>query len=263
MQRYRVNYKLLIGIFVGSVVLAITLFFLRNWQVSRKAGYYRANAQTAKDEGNLEEAFETLLKYVQLRRTEDEPRIELAHIGLELLKKPNVSPELQSQAFGALEEAVRKTSDPELRLELAKLILPHRPQDALVHLDELLRTSPDDEELLIMQAQATYRVKGVKPAIKLAYELIGYDVNGDKFDTTKAKAKDNPQAYSMAVGFVLEEDEDNRALAKRVADQLVEVNPDSAEAYLYRSMSMRILGEKDAATEALNKAYELIISDMY
>jgi tetratricopeptide (TPR) repeat protein len=168
MQRYRVNYKLLIGIFVGSVVLAVSLFFLRNWQVSRKADYYRVNAQTAKDEGKLEEAFETLLKYVQLRRNEEEPRIELANIGLELLKKPNVERELQSQAFGALEEAVRKTGDPKLRRELAKLILPGRPQDALVHLDELLRESPDDPELLIMQAQATYRVKGVKPALNLA-----------------------------------------------------------------------------------------------
>jgi predicted Zn-dependent protease len=259
MQRYRVNYKLLIGIFVGSVVLAITLFFLRNWQVSRKAGYYRANARTAKDEGKPEEAFETLLKYVQLRRNEDEPRIELAHIGLELLKKPNVPRELQSQAFGALEEAVRKTGDPELRRELAKLVLQvlGRPQDALVHLDELLSVNPDDKELLIMQAQATYRVKGVKPALDLAYKLIGYDATDDKFDTTKAKAKDDPQAYSMTVGFLLEEDEDNKDLAKRVADQLVEVNPESAEAYLFRSMSMRILGEKDAATEALNKAYEL------
>jgi tetratricopeptide (TPR) repeat protein len=259
MQRYRVNYKLLVSIFVGSVVLAVTLFFLRNWQVSRKAGYYRANAQTAKDEGKLEEAFETLLKYVQLRRDEDEPRIELAHIGLELLKKPNVPNELKSQAYGALEEAVRKTGDPELRLESAKLALQMlgRPQDALVHLDELLSANPDDEELLILQAQATYRVKGVKPAIKLAYELIGYDVNEDKFDTTKAKAKDNPQAYSMAVGFILEEDEDNKALAKRVADQLVEVNPDSADAYLYQSIALQILDEKDAAAEALAKAYEL------
>jgi tetratricopeptide (TPR) repeat protein len=257
MQRYRVNYKLLIGIFVGSVVLAVSLFFLRNWQVSRKADYYRVNAQTAKDEGKLEEAFETLLKYVQLRRNEPEPRIELANIGLELLKKPNIERELQAQAFGALDEAVRKTGDPKLRRELAKLILPGRPQDALVHLDELLRENGDDPELLIMQAQATYRVKGVKPAINLAYKLVGYDVESDKFDVSKAKAKDDPQAYSMLVGFVLEEDDENKDLAKRVADQLVEVNPESAEAYLYRSMSLRILGEMDAATEALNKAYEL------
>jgi tetratricopeptide (TPR) repeat protein len=259
MQRYRVNYKLLIGIFVGSVVLAITLFFLRNWQVSRKAGYYRANAQTAKDEGKLEEAFETLLKYVQLRRDEDEPRIELAHIGLELLKKPNVSRELQSQAFGSLEEAVRKTGDPELRLELAKLVLQvlGRPQDALVHLDELLSAKPDDKELLIMQAQATYRVKGVKPALDLVYNLIGYDAAADKFDPSKAKAKDDPLAYRMAVNLLLEEDDDNKDLAKRVADQLVEVNPESAEAYVHRSMALLMLGDKDAATAALDKAYEL------
>ena len=37
MQRYRVNYKLLVSVFVGTVVFVVAAYFLWHWQVNRKA----------------------------------------------------------------------------------------------------------------------------------------------------------------------------------------------------------------------------------
>ncbi|MCH7751352.1 MAG: hypothetical protein IH898_04280, partial [Planctomycetes bacterium] len=66
MQRYRVNHQLLIGLFVGGIVLSITLFFLWKWQVNRKAIWYHERSQVALEEDDKLEAFDYLKKFVNL-----------------------------------------------------------------------------------------------------------------------------------------------------------------------------------------------------
>ena len=261
MQRYRVNYKLLVGVFVGAVVLAVGSFLLWHFQVNRKATVFRENARVAKEEGKPAEAFDLLLKYVQLRREEVEPQIELAHIGLDIIKDENSQQELRSQAFAVLEQTVRRTGDPELTRELIKIIIGFRPQDALSHLEELLRENPDDSELLAMQAQALYRVKGAKPATDLCFKLVGYDRAGGEFDAKKSKVKDRPEVYSLLAGLIIEDDKDNEPLAERVIDEMVEVNPKSARAHLNRAVFLRTLDKKEESNKALDEAYMLDPAD--
>ncbi len=261
MQRYRVNYKLLVGLFVGSVLLTVTAIFLWKWQVNRNATWFRESSQAALEAGKQEEAFDQLLKYVQLRRDEDEPRLELAKIGLELIKNNNTKQEIRQQSFGVLEETVRRTGEPELTREFIKLIIGFRPQDALTHLDELLRNNPNDSELLAMEAQALYRVKGVKPAMDLCIKLVGYDQVTQEFDASKAKAKDRPEVYTLLASLVIEKDDD-KELAERVIDEMVKVNPDSSKAYLSQSVFLRTSDKKEEANAALARAYELDPDDL-
>jgi tetratricopeptide (TPR) repeat protein len=261
MQRYRVNYKLLVSVFVGAVVLAVGSFALWHFQVNRKATVFRENAKLAKDEGKNAEAFDLLLKYVQLRRDEVEPQIELAHIALDLINDQQTDQEVRSQAFAVLEQTVRRTGDPELARELVKIIISFRPQDALSHLEELLRDNPDDTELLAMQAQALYRVKGVKPAMELSMKLVGFDRATQKFDSSKSKVKDRPEVYSLLAGLIVENDKDDEELAEKVIDEMVAVNPKSARALLNQAVFLRTVDKKDESNKALDKAYELDPSD--
>ncbi len=256
MQRYRVNYRLLASLFLASFVTLIAGYFLWRWQVNRKATWFREGSQVAIKEGKTQEAFDLLLKYVQFRSDETEPRVELANIGLDILKDSTSKLEQQQAAYGVLTETVRRTGDPKLRLELTKLILPSRPQDALGHLEELLSDQPDNSELLSMQAQATYKVKGSKPAIDLCNRLVGLDVKTDKFDSAKATAKDRPEVYMLLASLVLERDK-NENLARRVIDQMVVENPKSADAFLTRSVFLRTTDDKEESLVALAKAYEL------
>ncbi len=256
MQRYRVNYRLLISLFVGVLVVMVATFFLQSWQVNRNASWYRESARAAMEQGKPEEAFDMLMNYVKLRQDEEEPRIELAKIGLKIIEDQKAPQEKILQSFAVLNESVARTGDPELRKELTKLIINQRPQDALAHLEELLLETPNDSELLAMQSQAVYKVKGSKPAMELCFRLVGYDKASDSFDSAKATAKDRPEVYALLAAIILERDQD-KELAKRVLDQLVEENPESADAYLKRSILLRSLGEDEEALAALDKAYEL------
>lgn len=256
MQRYRVNHRLLISIVVGSFVVIVATFFLWKWQVNRKASWLHESARVAMEEGKPEEAFDKLLNYVQLRPEEAEPRIELANIGLKIIEDQEASSETIAKSFAVLNEAVMRTGDPALRKELTKLIIGHRPQDALEHLEELLLDTPDDSELLSMQAQALYKVKGSKPAKDLCLRLVGYDKVSDSFDSAKATAKDRPEIYGLLATLIIERDQD-KEFARRVIDQMVVENPESADAYLKRSIFLRSLGDEEESLVALEKAYEL------
>ncbi len=119
MQRYRVNYQLLIGLFVGGIVLSITLFLLWEWQVSRKAIWYHERSQAALKEDDKLVAFDYLKKFVRLRRENEEARVELASIAADIAVMDGVSREEKGTAFQVLSETVRRTGDSALRRKLA------------------------------------------------------------------------------------------------------------------------------------------------
>lgn len=256
MQRYRVNYKLLLSVFIGVVVFGVGMYFLQQWQVSRKASWFRDSAKVALDEGKTQEAFDMLLKYVQLRRDEEEPRIELANIGIQMLDDPKTPIEMKYKAYAFLEETARRTGDPKLRRKFVELNIASRPQDALMHLEELIHDDPADTELLAMQLQALYRVKGNKPALEAGYKLVGYDQVKETFDPAKAPAKNRPEVYSMLAGLAMENNQDKEQ-AQQFIDEMIKQNPDSAEAFLNQSVFLRTVEKSDEAKQSLEKAFEL------
>ncbi|WP_197530383.1 tetratricopeptide repeat protein [Bythopirellula polymerisocia] len=226
--------------------------------MNRNASWYREDARAAMDEGETEEAFNKLLNYVRLRPDEEEPLIELANIGLTIIEEQEASSETISGAFATLNETVARTGDPDLRLKLTKLIIGHRPQDALNHLNELLQLpeKSGDSELESMYAQALYKVKGSKPALDYCLRLVGYDKASDSFDSAKATAKERPEVYSLLAALIIDRDQD-KEFAQRVMDQMIAENPESADAFLKQSIFLRSLGEVDESLVALEKAYEL------
>ncbi len=256
MQRYRVNYKLLVTVFVGVVVIGAGMYFLQQWQVSRKASWFRDSAKVALDEGKTQDAFDMLLKYVQLRRDEDEPRIELANIGIKMLEDPKIPLEMKYKAYAFLEETVRRTGNPELRRKFVEMNIASRPQDALMHLEDLIHDNPEDTELLSMQLQALYRVRGHKPALEAGYKLVGYDQVKESFDDANAPAKHRPEVYSMLAGLAMENNQ-NKGQAQQFIDEMIKQNPDSAEAYLNQAIFFRTINKPEEAKESLEQAYEL------
>lgn len=151
MQRYRINYRWLIGFFAGSLIFAVAAFFVQRWQVDRKAGDYITKAEDFLADDKPLEAFDSFYKYVQLRPDEDEARIKMATVAVDVIKDPLVKPEMRNSAFAVLDQAVRTTNDTKLRRDLAEIMLLfRRPQDAIGHLEDLLAEAPKDPELNTM-----------------------------------------------------------------------------------------------------------------
>ncbi|MCG8451060.1 MAG: tetratricopeptide repeat protein [Pirellulales bacterium] len=264
MQRYRINHQLIIGLFIGTIALFVAAYFLRSWQVKRKAGDYRELAAQKLAESEILEAFQYQTKYVLLRPNEDDARIELANIALEVIELAEAPREERGKALGVLQETVRRTGDAPLRLKLAELIISSFPSeraiDGLNHVEELLRDAPNDAELNELKVRALYRAKDFRRANELASGLVGFDRKSKEFVDDKVIVGNEPDIYYLlAQGF--HRSAKDREYARTVIDRMVEVNPDSPEAYLKQSIFLQQLGEKEAAAIALDKAYEVDPTD--
>ncbi|MEM8946908.1 MAG: tetratricopeptide repeat protein [Planctomycetota bacterium] len=253
MQRYRINYKWLIGFFVSCLVLAVTSYFVWAWQVERKAGNFIVRAEEALDEDDAVEAYRYFYQYVRLRPKDTEARIKMANCALDVMGREEVPIEKRQHAFRLINETVRRTNDPSLRRELARM---SRPTDALVHIKGLLESSPQDSELNGMLVQALYTSKKFDQVKKVAFDLIGYDKKADEFDSEKATLVGEPNVYAI-LAEILNKRDDNEELAERVIDQMIEANPEVGDAYLNKSSFLLSQRKYDEAADYLNQAYQL------
>lgn len=261
MQRYRVNYTLLVVLLVGVLACSGAVYGLWRYQVERKAGSLVEQADKAKAEGKIREEEQYLRNYLTVRP--DDREIEVRHanvwadIGGNEMNLPDWTVKDYMASRGVIEATLRKYNDEDkLRRRLVDLTLRFALfKDALAHIDMLLNRNPKDAELLRMRAMCMFQ-SGDLGALKNAYKLIGYDPDTDTFDVSKAMAPGEAIVYRNAAQ-VLRGGERRPELADRVMNQLVEVNPDKVEAYLQRADYRRSLEETDAAKEDLKKAYEL------
>ncbi|MEO2048885.1 MAG: tetratricopeptide repeat protein [Pirellulales bacterium] len=236
MQRYRVNYRLLAGLCVGGLVTAGLLYALWSYQISSGATYYLERAGKAEKVGNFRQAFHDILQYTRLHKENMDARVRLANLALDVSKLDDATREERGQAYGILEEAVRKVPDNfDLRRQLVDMLLAgRRYSSAKDQIEILLQSKPDDSELQSLRLQSLVSAGDYKNVKQYAYKLIGYDPKADTFDTSKAKALDRPKAYYLLSNVLLAKDK-NPELAERVIDQMVKANPESAEAHLQRS----------------------------
>ena len=255
MQRYRINYRWLIGSFVTALVVAIVAFFVQRWQVERKAGYFLAKAEAAQAEGLTGEAYSFYRKYVKLRPKEDDARIKMANAAIEVVKSPDITMEERGRAFGVLDQTVRTTDNSGLRRELAEILIGFRPQDAIPHLDVLLDEQPDDPKLNAFMIRTLFQLKDYKKLKTRAFKFIGYDRGKKEFNPETA-IQGEVDVYSLLSEVLLKVDRD-ADLARLVIDQMVVANPESAQANLRKSIFLTSLDEKEEAATFLDKAYEL------
>jgi|GEM_PF-2014081 len=256
MQRYRINYHWLIGFFASSLVLAATAYFMWSWQVSRKAGLFLTRAEQALIDESPLEAFRSYNKYIQLRPKEEDARIKMAKAAIEVIQDAELAMEERGLALGMLEQTVRTVDDPELRRELAKIVIGFRPLDAIEHIDTLLADNPNDSELNALRVRALFLTKSYDEAATHAFKLVGYDKLEGTFDSEKSLLQGEPEVYVLLANIIAQKEQDSE-LARQVIDQMVAMNPELPQAYLQQSLFLAVNGEKEQAVIALDKAYEL------
>jgi tetratricopeptide (TPR) repeat protein len=265
MQQYRVNYPLLIGLVVGTLVCSGAVYALWLFQIERKSGWLVSEAENAVAEGNYREATKLYWQYLTLHAADAPTRIAYARAYAKLSDQDDVTPEELNMAWRVLEGAVR---DPNIAaMPEAKELQRHlvelygadnvrRYQDALDHLGYMLERDPDDAELQVMRAKYLVLSGNMDDAVKYSYKLIGYDPQNDSFDVEKATAPHDAQVYSN-LAAILRAKQDNPELAERVMEQLIKVNPKSPEAYLARGRYYQGTDDAEAARADIEKAYEL------
>ncbi len=261
MQRYRVNYSLLIGLFVGALVVSGGGYLLWRFQINKSANWYQETAEKQLADGDAREAFRYQKMYVQLR-PEDEAKKRLTEIALAVTELPDVENEDIGTAYAYLDKSVRDTGDPELRRKLIDMQLDviRRPGDAETNIRDLLKQDPNDTELMGLLAKALFEARNFKAAKAYAMELIGYDEKTDEFDESKAKAPNEAEVYGLLAAHVLSRDNDPE-LAERIVQRMVETNPDSHVAFVKQSLLLRRLNKLDESRVALDRAYELDPTD--
>jgi tetratricopeptide (TPR) repeat protein len=266
-QRYRVNYRLLIGLVVGATIAAPTAYGLWWFQVDRNADRLLARADGAEERGEDEEVYDSLVTYIKLRRDDDEALVRLGHAAVKIAESLDVKLDQRKrgEAYGYVVEAVNRTGNQELRRELVDLHMFYgRPDLAQQTIEEIERAGgeeSEDRELMAVKAQCLYATQEFGKAADYSYKLIGYDPKGDAFDESAALAPDQPRVYAMLAQYLVINRQPE--LAERVVQRMVEANPQSREAFMMQyELLRRALGKPEEARAALEKAYELEPTDV-
>lgn len=260
MQRYQVNYKLLVGLVVGAIVVGGALYGLLLVQSYRGAEKLLVMAEEAREAGELKEAGMHLYRYTQKREKDEEHAVEMAMTFAEVAEDEDSPMEDKRQALGIMEATTRKwRKNVEIRRRLIDLMMKFGlTKDASEHLQILINDSPQDPELLRMLGTCYLRMNQNEKALRHCADALGYDQNRNKFDAEKAVAPGEIDLYGLLASALARTNADP-AKAETVMDYAVETNPDSADAYVARSRLRLSKGdeEKDAGIADLDKALEV------
>lgn len=263
MQRYRVNLPLLIGLVVGTIVLAGGSYGLYYFQKERNANRLLVREEAARAEGDLQESVNLLITYLKVRPRDQEAMARLSETLADIAEDPTSEPRDLRNAIGQLEATVREYPDREdLRRRLVDLYMSRRVgmlKQALDHVSQLLNQNPGDPELEVMRSKC-YFAAADSNALDHGFKLIGYDKLSDTFDASAAVAPNDPGVYSR-VAMALRNDEYNEELAERVIDQMIEANPTSGEAYLALGQYYELTDRKEDAVPEIKKALEFAPTD--
>lgn len=259
MERYRVNYTLLIALFVGTIVLAGGGFAFYKYQASRNASTLLSKADEAEQEGDLKRAAGFLTQYLAIRKEDKEVATRHANMRLEVSKLPDREPSDVQLAYAVLENTVRnQPENSELRRKLVDELMEfwRQPQTAIKHIEYLLNETPTDKELLEMRLTCLRQMGKRDEAIDYAYQLIGYDSAKEEFDDSKAKTADVPSVYRQLAN-ALKQDNADPSIPERMVDKLVERNPEMSDAYLVRAQYLQSAEREDEASADVEKALEI------
>ena len=265
MQQYRVNYPLLIGLVVGTLVCSGAVFGLWKFQMEHKSGWLISEAKKAQEAKKLKEATEFYSQYLAIHPEDQEARIAMANAHIELTEQDDATREDIGTAMRVLESTLR--DEKVLALPEAKALRRrfiglygrdgiNNFAPALEHINLMLESDPQNAELQALRANYLSRSGNVEEASKYAKQLIGYDAKTDKFDTKKASLPNDPQVYAT-LATIVRTKENKPGLADRIMDRAVEANPKSAEAYVQRGQLRAAWGNKDGARADAEQAYKL------
>ncbi len=266
MQHYRVNYPLLIGLVVGTLVCSGVVFGIWKFQIERKSGWLLGVAEDSLKKGEVRDAAQYYGQYLTIHSEDDATRYKYANTLMDMTEQENATPEDMGIAVRGLENILRndKGENPEankVRRRLINLYGKQNVQAALEHLKILLQSEPSNPEFLTLQATFLARSGSPDKAIDACYKLIGYDSKQDKFDAKAAQAPNEVEAYSTLAALArtnLKKPE----FAERILDQMIQVNPKSAKAYVQRGVLHSVWENKEGARADAEKALQLQPDDV-
>ncbi|WP_425396115.1 tetratricopeptide repeat protein [Aeoliella sp.] len=274
MQRYRVNYGLLIGLLVGGLVAAGSVYGIWWWQMKSNASTMLSRAEAAEAKGNYAEAATEMQKYLGFKPNDDQARIKQAMLWVEVADQALENGDIRDfhQLRALISNALFKyPAETELRTAYVDLIGSDPRLEAgfaseqLQNVQALLKQNPDDVEQLLREARCHNYLKDQRRAVEVLQKLVGYSpaaAEEARWDDN-ALAPNNIDAYAMLARLLLQLEEKDEAM--EVEQRLVAQNPDSAKAYLERGIFYTYLDEGegsrsdygDQAADDLKKAYEL------
>ncbi len=266
MQHYRVNYPLLIGLAVGTVVCSGVVYGLWKFQIERKSDWLLGVAEDSLKKGEVRDAAQYYGQYLTIHSEDDATRYKYANALMDMTEQDDATPEDVGTAVRGLESILRNDKGEnedanKVRRRLINLYGKGNYQAALDHLTILLNAKPDDAELLALRAMFLARSGDNKNAVEVCCRLTGYNEKTDKFDPQAAKGPHEVEAYStlatLARNFLKKPE-----LSDRILDQMVAVNPKSAKAYVQRGILHALWGNAEATHADAEKALQLQPDDI-
>ena len=199
MQRYRVNYPLLIGLVVAFVTAAPASYALWKFQVNRNADRLLEAASAAEASGDAEKTYDALDQYVKLRSQDEDAVYRLGEAAVKVSELKTIDIPLRSQAYFTLVDTVQRTKDREdnykLRRKLVDLHMAYGYYDrALEAMQTIIDEGHGDSELMAIKTQCLFLSNDTGKATQWGYEVIGYNPQTQQFDKP-GRAPDQPRVY--------------------------------------------------------------------
>ncbi|MCA9263421.1 MAG: tetratricopeptide repeat protein [Planctomycetales bacterium] len=269
----RLNVKLIIGLLLALFLFVGAILGI-HWFQTRSGGGAEliAQAETAKEEGRLEDSRKLYEQYLQRSMDDDEQFTAYALVSVDWLNKKledgeQFGPKEFQRVYQTLAMALRRTPD-NLKLMEAGADFDlrfGRFQEAAKQYETLIDAYGEGnaDKKLYDQLARSYAMSGDNTnAVRVLSVVTGYDIETGRFSRADAKAPENVEAYSMlAQMFRHRLDDPEKALA--VLNRMVSENPQNAKAYLSRAQFLPALGDQYEETiqSDLDKALELAPGD--
>lgn len=209
------NIRLLAILLLVTLLTGAVGYGVHDYQVRRNASALLQQAAVAKEAEKWNEAMELLQRYVSLvpRNSGD----ALADLGLLQADARRYGPALRN-----LQSALRQNSErTDVRRRLVDVLIASRMySDANRHLDVLLKATPNDPELLELQARCQASVGNYSLAV-------------DSLNNAIEVSPQRLESYAF-LAAVYEERLQEGSLARKILDQMVAENSKQAKAYVIR-----------------------------
>lgn len=248
MARYRINLRFLLILGVGLGVLATGTHLLHKRQRGSQAAVLMEQADAAEARGDQAKAADYLRRYLSTVPTDHKAR---ARFGL-ILSHTARSPQGLFQSYLVMDEALRNLPDrddvrrraAEVALALGTDLLP----DAKRHLDELVRSHPEDGQLDALYADAHLIEARYENARERLVEAI----------------RKKPDLYSahLRLALVLRQRLNRPDEADTVIKELAAAHPKSFQAQLAAAGYWGQSGNLDSQAEAVARAQALAPDDI-
>ena len=238
----RLNIKLVVSLLIIVVTAVVGGYFAHAFQYRTAADSSRQDADALLKDGKRTEALRQYVNYLRQKETAADPQVLLEAAKLaNSIAYEQPSRDTITEAIELLRQAMRQLPEnAELRQTYAELMMSvQRYEEAVDPLQWL--TAPErgkhDPKFDIMLAECYVHRSFYDKAVEIASAIIGFDPKVRTFDTAKAQAPTDIDAYELVARLLREQVEPRQPkAADLVMDQLVAVNKDSYRAHLRRPL---------------------------